>query len=53
MAAAAHMFSNTVSEGKICATWNEREMPSRVISRDGMPVMSRSSNRIVPFDGRR
>ena len=39
-AAAAHMFSNTVSDGKICATWNEREMPSRVISREGRPVMS-------------
>ena len=31
IAAATHMLSNTVSEGKICATWNEREMPSRVI----------------------
>ena len=31
IAAAVHMFSNTVSEGKICATWNEREMPSRVM----------------------
>ena len=47
------MFSNTVSEGKICATWNEREMPSRVISREGRPVMSRSSNRMVPLLGRR
>ena len=52
IAAAAHMFSNTVSEGKICATWNEREMPSRVMVRDGIPVMSRSSKRIEPFDGR-
>ena len=46
MADAAHMFSNTVSDGKTCATWNERDMPSRVISRDGRPVMSRSSNQI-------
>src|SRR5450830_524174 len=36
IAAAMHIFSNTVSEGKICATWNEREMPSRVISRDAL-----------------
>ena len=28
-------------------------MPSRVISRDGRPVMSRSSNQIVPLLGRR
>jgi len=43
--------SNTLSEGKICATWNEREMPSRVISRDGLPVMSSPSNRMVPLVG--
>ncbi len=52
-AAAAHMFSNTVREGKICATWNEREMPRRVISREGQPVMSRSSSLMVPLVGRR
>ncbi len=51
MAAAMHMFSNTLSEGKICATWKEREMPSLVISREGMPVMSRPSNEMVPLLG--
>jgi len=29
IAAAAQMFSNTVSEANTCATWNEREMPMR------------------------
>ena len=49
IAAAMHMFSNTVSEGNICATWNEREMPSRVISRDGLPVISLPSNQMLPL----
>src|SRR5512139_2573101 len=51
IAAAVHMFSNTVSEGKICDTWNDREMPSLVISRDGLPVISLPSNQMLPFDG--
>ncbi len=50
-AAATHKFSCTVNDGKICATWNEREIPSRVIARDGSPVMSLSSKRIEPFEG--
>ena len=47
------MFSTTVMVGNTCATWNEREMPSRVMARDGMPVMSLSSNWIEPFEGER
>src|SRR5689334_1255867 len=51
MAAAMHILSNTLSVGKICATWNERDIPSCVISREGLPVISLSSNRIVPLLG--
>ena len=53
IAAAAHRLSSTVSDEKICATWNEREIPSRVIAREGSPVMSRSSNAIRPLVGRK
>src|SRR6185437_749995 len=53
IAAAMHILSNTVREGKICATWNEREIPSRVIWRDGLPVISFPSNQMLPWLGGR
>src|SRR5690606_32667016 len=51
MAAAAHMFSYTVSDGKICATWNDREMPIRQIVREGRPVTSFPENQMLPLLG--
>ena len=36
---------------KTWATWNERQIPSRVIFRGAMPVMSRPANLIDPLLG--
>ena len=42
------MLSSTVMVANTCATWNERQTPSRVTSRGVRSVMSLPSKRIRP-----
>ncbi len=44
-------FSRVERVSNTCGIWNERQMPSRVMRRGAIPVMSRPRKRMVPEVG--